>query len=98
MCNCIKELNKNLNEITDGEGKVKTAYRLTNDGLMIDYPSGMVFVYQRRKKDGTLEKKRSTTPLIPNYCPFCGKPYSELRQSAQLVAQSHTGIISEERK
>jgi hypothetical protein len=75
MCDCIEEYNKKLQQMLGSEGKIKTNWRLYADDTLIEYPSGMEFMYHRKKKDGTLEARQRSMPLVPNYCPFCGKPY-----------------------
>jgi len=75
MCECINEYNKKLQQMLECEGKVKTNWILFDDNTLVDYPSGMVFVYRRKKKNGELEARQRSVPLAPNYCPFCGKPY-----------------------
>jgi len=74
MCNCIETITTKMQEMLNCDGKVKTNWQLLEDGTLIEYPAGLEFVYHRKKKDGTLETKKSSAPLKPTFCPFCGKP------------------------
>ena len=75
MCNRIEEYNKKLQQMLDCEGSIKSTWRLYAVDTLIEYPLGMEFMYHRKKKDGTPEVRQRSFPLVPNYCPFCGKPY-----------------------
>lgn len=83
MCNCIKEINKNLRESSgDPNAKVLT------EQSFIKMPDGkfdiIIFApvygkYRTKKKDGTLCDNSVKTPLGVRFCPFCGEKY--LKQS-----------------
>jgi hypothetical protein len=75
VCDCIEEYNKRLQQMLDCEGSIKANWRLLEDNTLVIYPTGMKFVYRRKKKDGTLETRQRSARLVPYYCPFCGKPY-----------------------
>jgi hypothetical protein len=77
MCNCIEIIKTKLDKELECDGKVKTNWKLLEDGTLMDFPAGLEFVYHRKKKDGTLETKQRSVSLMPMFCPFCGKPYNE---------------------
>jgi hypothetical protein len=76
MCNCIEIIKANLDKELGCNGQVKASYKVFEGDLFV-YPAGLEFIYHRKKKDGTFETKQRSLPLIPKFCPFCGKPYSE---------------------
>lgn len=74
MCNCIETFEKLLRErLNDKDGRIpKTYYLFSNPA----YTSpALYFEYNKLKNDGTREKKTTRQPIVPMYCPFCGKPY-----------------------
>lgn len=77
MCNCIEEFNAYLNEKLNCQGKIIVSYFTDTEGNMTAFPSGMKFVYHRRK----------SVPIVPNYCPFCGKPYKIKDEDDEIKTQ-----------
>ena len=75
MCDCIEKFNKQLNETLNCDGKVSVSYLIDKHDDMIAFPDGMRFVFRRKKKNGEFESRQRSVPLVPTYCPFCGKPY-----------------------
>lgn len=65
MCNCMREIEKRLEEHEDIE------YAKTP----IDLKSGRPYLKVKVRKKG--EKRKRKMKLLLNRCPFCGEPYPE---------------------
>ena len=69
MCNCIAEVQKNLEE-SGSNTMLDIPVRWTRDGKMTKTNTVSIATCKRDDK-----KREKPTRLIPPYCPFCGKEY-----------------------
>jgi len=68
-------------QLGDPNGSIDTGF-IRSGSALLEVPSGMVFRFHTKKKDGTFSKNQTTASLVPTFCPFCGKPYRKDSEEA----------------
>ena len=80
-CDCINDIQNKLREsLGDPEASIDVGFllnRRTNQMMLV--PAGLVLKTRRTKKDGTLMSGKTTVPLTPSFCPFCGTRYEDTK-------------------
>jgi hypothetical protein len=69
-CNCIRDIEKHFNEKGLEGAFIDTSLNFVTGEVK---PSGMQIKYTQTTSSG--KKVNKKMPLIPSYCPFCGKEY-----------------------
>lgn len=75
MCNCIKELEKEMIDIEFNNRKVIKA-ELVSAALM--FSTGKIHTCSVVELTLEGQKKKGIQNMIHTYCPFCGEKYPEL--------------------
>jgi len=66
MCKCVRTINNLLKQDSDDLDAAIDC---------IDNLPRFTASFSQIKADGTCEKVKTTLPIIPKFCPFCGKKY-----------------------
>jgi len=76
VCECIKKVEAKLRkDLGDPEAnlKVEFAFVQKNGKAVVDEFIPVYVSYRKKKKDGTLNLKKTDMYIKGAYCPFCGK-------------------------
>lgn len=75
-CNCFERVNQKLRDkLDDPAGSLNMVWQLVGDKL--EEKPAVTFVYTKKNKDGSRQKKQSEIEVTYGFCPFCGKKYDE---------------------
>jgi hypothetical protein len=75
MCDCIKDIQE-LADSKYSNVELEIGFNINREtGKTENRPLPLYFTYQKPKKDGSLEKKKTKSYVTFDYCPFCGCKY-----------------------
>lgn len=75
-CNCFEIVNKKIREKLEvSDGSLNSVYVLEGNKLVTK--PAVTFVYNKKNKDGSSQKKKTEMEIAYPFCPFCGEKYDE---------------------
>jgi hypothetical protein len=81
MCECLKEIRKNIEKSGDYPNAKLMSSNQINMKARVGEPrfretaGTLEITYNKKKKDGSISKKKEKVNMLYTHCPFCGEKY-----------------------